>query len=195
MNVLCIGAHCDDVEVGLGGAILHHMERSDTVVSLVMSGSHIRAEESREAGAALGVGEVLIFDFEDTKIPAGVEAIRAIENIIERLMPDRVYTHTIKDTHQDHRNTGLASLSAARNISQVLFYQSAPPKSWTFSPNHYVDISKYMDRKLEAVKLFHSQSDKWFMNPDVLRSMARFRGLEAGVDYAEAFEIYKMLEV
>jgi LmbE family N-acetylglucosaminyl deacetylase len=52
-----------------------------------------------------------------------------------------------------------------------------------------------MEQKLNAIKLFKSQSDKWYMSPNVLRSMAAFRGVEIGARYAEAFEVYKFLEV
>jgi LmbE family N-acetylglucosaminyl deacetylase len=196
MRVLCVGAHCDDIEVSCGGTILHHVNRGDRVISLVMTGhSTIREQETMEAGKILGISEVNVNDFMDTHVPSGFDAIKVIEEAINRIVPDRVYTHTTKDTHQDHRNTGLATLSAARKIPQILFYQSAPPKSWAFNPNYYVDISKYMDQKIDAIKLFKSQSDKWYMKPDVLRSMAAFRGVEIGATYAEAFEVYKFLEV
>lgn len=193
MKVLCIGAHCDDVEVGCGGTIFQHVKREDTVYILVMSATEERAREAEEVGTKLHVKSVRICDFEDTRIPSGFEAIKKIEAVIKRVTPDRVYTHTPRDTHQDHRNTGLASLSAARNVPQILFYLPTPPKSWAFSPNYYVDISEYMERKIETIKLFESQRDKWYMKPEVLRSMARFRGLEIGVEYAEAFGVYKML--
>jgi len=197
MRVLCVGAHCDDIEVGCGGTILHHMDQGDIVVCLVMSGSVKRTREAIEAGKTLGVrrNNYYVKHFADTMIPSSLEAIKTIEEVIERTRPDRVYTHTIKDTHQDHRNTGLATLSAARNVSQILFYQSALPKSWAFNPNYYVDISKHIDRKIQAIKLFKSQLDKWYMRHEVLRSMAAFRGVEIGTSYAEAFEVYKFLEV
>jgi len=194
-RILCVGAHCDDIEIGCAGTILHHLERDDSVSLLVMTGFGRRAKEAEEAGRALGVSEVRVLNFEDTEIPSGIDAITAIEGFIELCRPTRIYTHTTKDTHQDHRNTGLASLSAGRRVPQILFYESAPPKSWAFSPNYYIDISGYMERKMEVLRLFESQRERWYMRPEVIRSMARFRGLEIGVEYAEAFEIYKFLEV
>lgn len=195
MKVLCVGAHPDDVEIGCGGTILRHKAREDHVTIVVMSGTPIRRREAIEASKILGVDDIKLAGFTDTMIPEGVEAVTVLDKIINELKPERIYTHTPKDTHQDHRSVALATLSAGRRSPQILFFESAPPKSWSFTPNYYVDISKYIEKKIKAIRLFKSQADKWYMNPNVLRNMAGFRGVEIGTRYAEAFEVYKILEV
>lgn len=193
MNVLCIGAHCDDVEVGCGGTILCHVARHDFVTYFVMSSSDRRRREVKKASAMLGV-TVEFGPFEDTNVPSGKEAVKLIDESVRLFSVDRIYTHTPRDAHQDHRNTALASLSAGRRVPQILFYESAPPKSWCFTPNFYVDISNYLAKKLEVVKVFQSQAEKWYMQPNVLEAMATFRGVEIARKACEAFEVYKYLE-
>jgi LmbE family N-acetylglucosaminyl deacetylase len=141
----------------------------------------------------------------DTKISDGVETIMSIENVLKRVEPDMLLAHSSKDGHQDHRNAGLASLSAARNVKRVFLYES-PAALREFCPQVFVDVSSTFDVKLRALKAFGSQTAKVCFkgdNPDEARKfpyvsnavegLARFRGFQAGVALAEAFEVGKFL--
>ena len=142
----------------------------------------------------------------DTKITDGVESIQEIEKIIYKVKPDFVIAHSPKDVHQDHRNTGLAVMSAARNSKIVLLYES-PAALKDFLPQVFVDVSSTFNTKLEALKAFGSQATKIFFKgnghtdesrkfpyvSNAVEGLARYRGFQAGVEVAEAFEAGKYL--
>ena len=123
MNVLAIGAHPDDIELGVGGTLIRHISRGDRVTFLVMTrgelGIHEDASRSGEqlrAAEAMGA-ELLWGGFRDGAVPSGAEAITVIDEAILRTEASLVYTHAPDDTHQDHRSTSIAS----RNIWRPAF--------------------------------------------------------------------------
>ncbi len=96
---------------------------------------------------------------------------------------------SIDDVHQDHRNVGLATLSAARRfMPAILFYPSLFTRD-RFTPNLFIDISKYFQQKLKLLKIFKSQSSNEYMLPEVVEAQAREAGLHSGCKYAEEFSM------
>ncbi len=93
---------------------------------------------------------------EDTSVSEGGSTIGTIREVIEDIRPTTVYTHTIRDVHQDHRNAHSATLVAARGISRVFCYQ-APSTSVEFKPTRFVAIDEFLDRKIEVIRAFSSQ--------------------------------------
>ena len=216
MKVLAIGAHPDDVELGCGGALALFKKNGHDVSVLVLTRGEasgdpvVRENECKLAASIIGVDRLYFGNIADTGITDGLETIRIIENTIDTIAPDFVFTHSSKDSHQDHRNTCLASLSAARNASRVLLYES-PAALQDFSPQAFIDISQTMNCKLKAVEAFNSQAEKPYMNgktrssdpcrncenysqlSNPMAGLARFRGFQAGVDLAEAFEVARYI--
>jgi LmbE family N-acetylglucosaminyl deacetylase len=137
--------------------------------------------------------KIHMFDYPDTEIPHSHDVIGKMEDIIREVAPQRIYTHSVKDTHQDHRNVAYASLVAARNVPEIFFYES-PSLYLDFNPNYYVDISGFMDRKLELLNLFVTQNGKGYMKIDAIKGLAQFRGLAIKIRHAEAFEIFRILK-
>lgn len=199
-TVLAIGAHPDDVEIGVGGTLLQHRDRGDKVIVLTLSGgeaggvAHARAAEATASAARLGA-TLHLCDFKDREIEDGPATIDAIERVIKRYEPDVVYTHTSKDLHQDHRAVHQASLVAARNVPTVLCYQ-APSSTTAFQPTMYNDIGEWMERKLELIALFRSQTSKCpYLEEDVIRSTARFWGRFANYRQVEPLEVLRTASV
>jgi|SRR5579872_776259 len=197
MKVLAIGAHPDDVEIGCGGALLAHRQAGDDVTLLVMSdgndgsGSNPRIEEQEEAARALGA-DLIWGGFRDGSVPEGKESIDVVEMALARSKAEIVYTHCIRDTHQDHRATAAASVSATRKVSRVLFYES--PTSLGFSPNFYVNVGNLVEEKLDLIRCHISQVIKnGIVDLEALEAQARFRGFAARVRQAEGFEIHRFL--
>jgi len=165
-----------------------------------------RDKECGEAARIIGADKLFFGDLQDTKITESIETIMAIENLINQIKPDLVFSHSVKDSHQDHRNTGLATLSAARNSKKVLLYES-PAALKEFCPQVFVDIGSTFQIKLKALQRFGSQVSKvYFKGNDsfpqkrtipyvsnAVEGLARFRGFQAGVTFAEAFEVDKFL--
>ena len=116
-----------------------------------------------------------------------------IEKLINEVNPQRIYTHSVKDTHQDHRNVAYATLAAARNVSEIFLYES-PSLYLDFKPNYYVDVSDFIDEKLRILNLFASQNGKDYMKIEAIKGLAKFRGLATFINYAEAFEIFRVLK-
>jgi LmbE family N-acetylglucosaminyl deacetylase len=208
-RVLAVGAHPDDAELGCGGTLALSKERGYEVYVLMLTRGeaggdpNIREKEGEQAARMLGVNEVFFGSLQDTKVNDGIETITQIEGTISSLKPDIVFAPSPKDQHQDHRNTGLATLSAARNVKKVLLYES-PAAFRDFCPQVFVDIDATFEIKLKALNVFASQSSKrpfsrissHANSSQVVHAsegLARFRGFQAGVAVAEAFEVGKFL--
>lgn len=198
MNILAVGAHPDDIEFGCGGTIMRHVKRGDSVAFVVMcrgekgGDGDARVQEARETAKAIGA-ELHILDFPDTEIPQGHEAIARLEKVIKDFKPRRVYTHSVKDTHQDHRNTAFVTLSAARFVPEIFAYES-PSLYLNFNPNYYVDISPYIEKKIDILNKFATQNGKEYMKINAIRGLSQFRGLAPSVSHAEAFEVVRILK-
>ena len=113
-----------------------------------------------------------------------------------------MYTHWAGDTHQDHINTLNATMAAARLVKNVLCYEQVPlPRMTTTHPvaNYYVDITDTIDFKLIGCNQHKSQIDKFkdhgFDMLDNVKTLAKFRGNQCGLEYAEAFNVLKMVNV
>lgn len=200
MRVLAIGAHPDDIEIGVAGTIKKHTEAGDDVVFLVMTQAHngggtakARTEEAKIAAEILGVRLCLFLDYEDTKLPDNFEVIEKIEEVVKIFNPDRVYIPYHNEIHQDHRSTNKASIAACRNVKQVLMYEG-PSTFNDFQANFCVDISKQVDAKINAIKAHVSQGEKEILKIDAILGINKFRGYQTRCQLAEGFSVFKYLE-
>jgi len=212
MRVLAVGAHPDDIELGCGATLALFKKKGHEVYMLVLTKGEAsgkpeaRQKECLQSSATIGADELFFGNLRDTRITDGIESIMEIENVINHVKPDLVFAHSHKDVHQDHRNTALAVLSAARNVKIVLLYES-PAALRDFCPQVFVDVDSTFNIKLEALKAFGSQASKIYFRgnshhdesrkfpyvSNAIEGLARFRGFQAGVTLAEAFETGKFL--
>jgi two-component system, NtrC family, response regulator HydG len=190
--VLAIGAHPDDVEIGAAGTLLAHRAVGDTVAILTLSrgargGDQAqRARESQEAADVIGA-RLFLDDLEDTRIAEGDPTIGAISRVVEELQPTVVYTHSIHDIHQDHRNTHRAAMVACRRVGRVYCFQS-PSATVEFRPTHFVAIDDQVGRKLKAIGTFGSQAVRDYLEPDLIAATARYWSRYCDGSHAEPFE-------
>ncbi len=212
-NILAIGAHSDDVEFGCYGTLIKHKHRGDNITIVIMSKGDVKHPVSKKIlrsesesisesiqSAKLFGFKLIQFDYTDTKIPFTVDTISDLERIIVNSNIDTIYTHWGGDTHQDHINTLNSSIAAARMINNVLCYEQIPiPRVSINYPvaNYYVDISDVMNKKIEACLCHKSQVDKYLDSGldmiEGLSILAKYRGNQIGVKYAEAFDLLKMV--
>jgi two-component system, NtrC family, response regulator HydG len=191
-TVLAIGAHPDDVEIGAAGTLLAHRAAGDTVAILTLSrgargGDQAqRARESQEAADVIGA-RLFLDDLEDTRIAEGDPTIGAISRVVEELQPTVVYTHSIHDIHQDHRNTHRAAMVACRRVGRVYCFQS-PSATVEFHPTHFVAIDDQVGRKLKAIGTFGSQAVRDYLEPDLIAATARYWSRYCDGSHAEPFE-------
>ncbi len=194
--VLAIGAHPDDVEIGIGGILLWHAARGDTVVVLTLTGGERGGEKAARAleskwAADLIHAQLIHRELTDTNISGGGLTIETITEVVEELSPGTVYTHTVKDVHQDHRNVHSATLVAARAVPRLYCYQ-APSSTAGFEPTKFIEIDDYIERKLEVVNAYTSQVERRaYMNPDMLRATARYWSRYSQATYVEPLEVIR----
>jgi LmbE family N-acetylglucosaminyl deacetylase len=195
-RVLAIGAHPDDVEIGCGGALCKHHADYDVLHILTLSRGaaggdvNIRAVEAQNAAARLNA-RLVMANLRDTYITDGAETISIIETAIGELHPTHVYTHSLEDTHQDHRAVHAATLVAARDVPNVYCYQT-PSSTTDFKPHRFVDITHYIDKKIDLIGAYKSQVDRMeSIQPDVILSTARYWGRFAGYVLAEPLRIVR----
>jgi len=213
-RVLAIGAHPDDIEFGVGGTLLKHKLNGDFTVYLCMTstesvdgttGQIIRtAEENQKevrcAAKILKVNAVEFLPFTDLKVPFTFETVSGIESYIKKYEIDTVYTHWAGDANQDHIATFKATMAAARYVPNVFCYEQIPiPRQSAnqMTTNYYVDITDTFVDKIKASECHQSQIIKYnkagFDVPENLKTLARFRGIQARCKYAEAFQVIKQV--
>lgn len=203
IKVLAIGAHPDDIELGCAGTLLKHRKNGTELYLFVLTKGEasgdprIRERECQKSAKLMKAVELFFGEMNDTEINDGVKTIVLIEDIINLVNPDIIYTHSSKDTHQDHRNASNATLSAARRCNKIFFYET-PTTYKNFLPQVYVDIEREFDTKKKIIRLFSSQSEKiWWAAGDraamAVEGLAAYRGYQAGVRVAEAFEVGKLV--
>jgi LmbE family N-acetylglucosaminyl deacetylase/CheY-like chemotaxis protein len=195
-TVLAIGAHPDDVEIGAAGTLLAHKAAGDTVAILTLSrGAHggnqvLRARESQEAADVIGA-RLFLDDLQDTLIAEGNPTIGVIDQVIAEVQPTIVYTHSIHDVHQDHRNTHCAAMVAARRVGRVYCFQS-PSATVDYRPTYFVTIDDHIGRKLKAIDTFGSQAGvRDYLEPGLITSTARYWSRYCCGSHAEPFEVIR----
>ncbi len=196
MNILAIGAHPDDIEIGCAGTIMKYKEKGAQVFIMIMSNGSFggnaatRQKEQELSAKIMKVDKIFWGGFRDTRLGYNIQdLINGIEIVLKKTKPSFIFTNHPKDTHQDHRSLAEAVTSATRNSRNVLFYEV--PTSIDFSPTVFVDISTFMDRKLKALNAHTSQIDKTNVAglciSKIAESAAHFRGTQGRVEYAEGF--------
>lgn len=205
-NILFIGAHPDDVELGCLGTIRLYLKKNDNVFVIIATdgergnkklGKNNRVNESIVCLERTGLPtkNIILLHFPDTRLSEYKNDILArIEEFCFKNKIDSLYVGTNKDYHQDHAVLFEETIRASRNVRNVLAYESNSSTFSSFSPNFFVNITDFIDEKAEFLKLHISQCDKNYMGDEVVKSLARFRGNQSkSVSYAEAFEVFRMV--
>lgn len=208
MNVLAIGAHFDDIELGCGGALAKHVAKGDKVFAYVATYSgykNINDEVVRpnELAQSEGIAAMKVLGVElfcGTFNTLDVEFCESVNvqilRIVEEKKIDLVYTHWTGDIHHDHHNLAKASLHSCRHVKRILMYRSNwYHSSIQFNGNFYIDITDHWKMKENSIAAHVSEMDrtqkKWI---SFFRNEAENAGQRIGVKLAEVFEIVKWIE-
>jgi len=207
MNILAIGAHFDDIELGCGGALAKHVDSGDSVYAYVatISGfmnaekqvvreNEIALTEGRKAMEVLGI-ELTCGYFRTLEVEFNESLNSQIVRIVEDKKIDQVYTHWIGDIHHDHQAVARASLHSCRHIPRMLMYRSNWYHSTVdFRGAFYVDITDHLEKKKDSLRAHKSEMDRtresWI---HFFTNEAESAGQRIGVKYAEVFELVKWL--
>lgn len=193
--VLAVGAHPDDVEIGVGGILASHRAQGDQVTILTLSrgakgGSpDDRQHESLKSAELLGA-RLFLEDLVDTEIANTGPTVAIIERVVREVNPTIVYTHSSHDRHQDHRAVHEATIVATRAVGTVACFQS-PSSTVDFRPTRFVSIDGYTDKKLELLQCFQSQEVRAYLEPDFVLATARYWSRYGGGTSVEPLEILR----
>lgn len=203
-HILCLGAHCDDIEIGCGGTLLKLFSTypSAQVTWVVFSSTEARKVEA-EQGAALftqqaGSLDLRILDFRDGFLPTqSVELKEAFEQIKRDIsVPDVIFTHYRSDLHQDHKIVADLTWNTFRN-HLVLEYEIPKWDGDLGRPNGYFFLTRdHAHQKIEYLQqAYNSQKTKKWFTDDLFWSLMRLRGMECNSEstVAEAFYTKKVV--
>jgi len=192
----------------MGGTLAKHSKRGDEIHIILCtlgiggnSGDPKGREEEAHAAAKILNARLHILDFPVLKLnKPSMEFERLLKRTVDDINPDRLYTHSPFDYHQVHEAVSECTKNAARDIEQVLFYEVISSTSPEFRANAYVDITDYIDSKIECLAHHNTQSTKLYMQAHIIRSLAHTRYLMSKIGsrqegMAEAFAIGKMIIV
>lgn len=224
-EVLVIAAHPDDEVLGVGGTIARLAKEGKSVTVLIVSdGSSAqyssdpdisrilkaKEEETKNCAETLGVKEVIYGGLPDMKLDtvAHIEINKVIENVIQKLNPDTVFTHFWGDVNADHQNVYKSTLVAVRPVlgqavKRLICYRVPSSTEWTpckpdsmFVPNLFVDISEVADIKYDAFEKYstelrdypHPRSVRYLRETDIAN------GLQVGLKCAETFMLLREIK-
>ncbi len=197
LEVLCLGAHPDDIEIGCGGTLLHLSRRREVRVNaLVLTGSDKRAGETAAALPRFAASaKVETCGLADGRLPAQWgEAKQALEDAAARCEPDLVFAPRIDDAHQDHRVVGRLASTVWRD-ALILHYEIPKWDGDLGAPTHFVPLSADEARgKVDLLNdCFPTQVDRDWWDDELFLGLMRIRGVECRSPYAEAFFSSKTL--
>jgi len=215
-NVLTVSVHPDDETLGCGGAILKHKSLGDSINWLIITGitpnhpygfskeKEIEREKEIEKVAEMyGFSSVANLKF-PTQLLDEInirDLVNKIDNAINEIKPEVIYLINRSDIHSDHRMAFDAIYSCTKNfrkpyIQKILMYETLSETEFSpalpenvFIPNVFVDISDFMNKKIEIMQLYQSEIMPGNLPRSInaIKSLAAFRGSRIGVEYAEAF--------
>jgi LmbE family N-acetylglucosaminyl deacetylase len=201
-SILCIGAHCDDIELGCGGTLIELQQVGGdlTIHWAILTGN---ATRQREAAAGLKRlvkpgcrGDLAFGAFPDAHLPMHYSKLKDHFSALQsRFRPDVVFTHEHRDAHQDHRILSELTWGAFRDHA-ILEYEIIKWDGNHATPNVYVPLTKASVRRKVAtlMRTYQSQRNKDWFNEDTFLSIMRLRGIEcrAPSGYAEAYFARKL---
>ena len=201
LKILCLGAHCDDIEIGCGGTMLKILDEYsiESVRWVVFASNELRKKEAEISANHFleGVDNHLIEvnGFRDGFLPFDAVAVKEkFEKIKSSYSPDLIFTHYRDDRHQDHRFLSDLTWNTFRNHF-ILEYEIPKYDGDLGIPNLYFSLEeKYLLKKSNLlIQDFNSQAGKHWFDKETFYSLPRLRGMESATKYAEAFYCRKIL--
>ena len=203
LQILCLGSHSDDIEIGCGGTVLRLAEQhpSSTFHWVVFSASGVRAAEAQSGADRFtrpgSLAATLFKTFKDGFLPfVGSDVKEVFEQLKNETSPDLIFTHSRKDAHQDHRLVAELTGNTFRN-HLILEYEIPKYDGDLGQPNCFVPLT--LETSHNKVRLimetFRSQHSKHWFQPETFMSLMRLRGMECNAPsgYAEAFYCRKVV--
>lgn len=220
-TVIVISAHPDDETLGAGGTLLKHIENGDEVYWLIVTNVfenlgfsnefvEKRQIEIEQVTQRYSFKQIYKLDYPTMTLSSSslIKLIPEISKIFMNVKPEVIYTLNRSDAHSDHRHLSDAVMACTKSfrypfIKKILMYECVSETEFApafsekvFIPNYFVDITDFIDKKLEIMRIFESElSEPPFpRSEENIKALARFRGSSVGCHYAEAFQVVKVIE-
>ena len=220
-KVLVVAIHPDDETLGCGGTLLKHKESGDEIHWLIATEITVehgfkesvvrkRKEEIQKVSRLYNFDSINSLGFPTTKIDNNDTSylVNKISKIFHQIRPDTIYLPFKSDVHSDHRCFFNAAFSCTKSfrypfIKRVYMMETlsetefAPStKEDSFIPNSFIDISKYIDKKIEIMKVFESEIEEhpFPRSERNIKALATFRGASSNCNYAESFMLLKEIK-
>jgi LmbE family N-acetylglucosaminyl deacetylase len=194
-RVLCVGAHCDDIEIGCGGTLL---TLAAVIPDLAVRWVVFASDEPRKREALACAerflrgtrAEITVHGYRDAFLPHSAEAVKEEFERLKEFAPDLVLTHFRQDAHQDHRL--IAELTWNTFRRHLILEYEIPKYDGDFgAPNVFVPLDPaFAEEKVRHIlECYKSQADRHWFSRDLFMAVMRVRAMEAnaGLDHAEAF--------
>ena len=190
-KVLCLGSHCDDIEIGCGGTILKLIKTYPNIEFywVVFSSSIQREQEASESANSflkdVKQKNILVKKFRDGFLPFnGSEIKEVFEQLKQEFNPDLIFTHHRHDLHQDHRLISDFTWNTFRN-HLILEYEIPKYDGDLGNPNFFVHLDELICQKKiqHIIDSFESQKGKQWFTEDTFLSILRLRGIESNAPH------------
>ena len=223
-RILIVAAHPDDEILGCGGTVARFTKQGfETFILILGEGATSRddkrskekrgreianlKEQAKKANELIGVKKVFFHDFPDNRfdtIPF-LDIVKIVEKIKNEIKPEIIFTHYEKDLNIDHQITYKAVITATRpvreeTVKEVYSFEISSSTEWSyplsFSPDIFFDISETIDTKLKSLEEYKTELKK-YPHPRSLEGVkliAKNRGMEVGLNYAEAFKCVRIIK-
>ncbi len=204
-RILVLAPHTDDGEFGCGGSIAKFLEEGHDVYYAAFSAcqqsvlpqfpSDILITEVKEATGILGIKPSNLILFEYDVRTFGYRRQDILDDLIRLkadIQPDLIFMPTLTDVHQDHKTIAEEGMRAFK-FNSILTYE-LPWNNFSFQTSSFIHLSEENVKiKVKALQAYQSQAHRPYSDEDFLRSLARIRGVQIGVKYAEAFELVRWI--
>lgn len=217
-RILIIAAHPDDDILGCGGTIKLFSKKKYNISSIFFTDGEKaknnfnkknitkRRDNSLTASKIIGVKDTYFFDYNDQMLDNYplIELTKSLETLLKKIRPTIIFTHFHKDINKDHQIVNQVVSTATRpncikGLKKIFYFEVLSSTEWnnkeTFNPNYFVDISKTINQKINAFKKFPSEIRSWPHSRSLegIRTLAKYRGMQAGKNYCEAFMVAKII--
>lgn len=204
-KVLILAPHTDDGELGCGGTISKFVEEGKELYCVAFSiaedsvpkgfAKDSLIHEFKSAMKVLGVKEenIIIYKYKVRRFPEfRQEILEDIVKLRNDISPDLVFVPSPNDIHQDHQVISAEGLRVFKKIS-VLGYE-LPWNNIIFETRSFVKLEKrHIDKKMEALRSYKTQAHRSYLNEEFIYGLAKTRGTQFESDYAESFEVLRIL--
>ena len=204
-KILVLAPHTDDGELGAGGAISYLIEKGAEVYYAAFSTAEesvpdgfpkdILKSEVKEATKTLGIKEsnLFIYNYQVRKLNySRQEILETLIKLKKEVQPDLVFIPSLKDIHQDHSTIAQEGLRAFKNTS-ILGYELIW-NNLSFDTTSFIPLEKkHVQAKADSLKEYKSQGQRDYMSTEFIFSLAKTRGVQIGTEYAEAFEVVRLI--